>query len=173
MMDGQYKILVDEFGLSYLRRMELRNRFTPILIDNLKPSESYRGATIALGKFYNHHNWLINNPQDINLIQLVVSGYDHFDIKKLNKNGVKVYNSGGANSQSVAEHTIMLMLCVSRHAIFHHFSVVNGSFLSKKNSNRELSGKSICVVGFGKIGQRVSDLAKSSLVVLFDISTIR
>ncbi len=86
-------------------------------------------------------------------------GYDLIDIPACTRQGVLVGVVNGANDQSVAEHTMMLMLAVARRTIEMDASVRSGTWMMQEGRRmRELAGRHVLVVGYGRIGTRVAKL---------------
>ena len=95
----------------------------------------------------------------LKLIQLPISGYDKFDIPKIRSRGIEIANTGGANAVSVAEHVFLLVLSNYRHLLFHHNSVMDGSWVNLKHRNREMYGKTLGIVGLGNVGREIAKRA--------------
>lgn len=110
----------------------------------------------------------------LKLIQLPTAGYNHIDLKRAGRHGVIVGTNGGANAISVAEHTMMLMLCLYRQLLFHHNAVVHGPWVNRKHDCPELYSKTLGIVGLGNVGSRVAILARAfgMRVVYNDIRSI-
>ena len=69
---------------------------------------------------------------------------------------------GDVNSRAVAEHTLMLMLAVARQAAQHDGAIRRGDWnVRNRFETVELDGKSLLLVGFGRIGRRVAELARA------------
>jgi D-3-phosphoglycerate dehydrogenase len=86
-------------------------------------------------------------------------GYDLIDIPACTARGVVVGVVNGANDVSVAEHAMMLMLAVARRTIEMDASVRAGSWMMQGGRRmRELAGRRVLVVGYGRIGTRVARL---------------
>lgn len=94
----------------------------------------------------------------LKLLQLLSAGYEHIDLDAFRSLSIPVANNGGANAPTVAEHAIMLMLAVLRKLPMHHNALRAGCWLgsSETLNMRELRGKTLGIVGFGKIGQEVA-----------------
>lgn len=99
------------------------------------------------------------------------AGYDTVDVPACTEAGVMVVNQSGANAQSVAEATIALMLDVSRRVsesdrLIRHKRGFSREYLM----GREISGKTLGLIGFGNIGKKVSVLAQAfgMQVLVFD-----
>lgn len=98
-------------------------------------------------------------------------GYDAIDVKALNTRKIPLAIVGDVNSRAVAEHTLMLMLAVARRTVAHHTASTSGNWNERNSFNSvELDGKTLLVVGFGRIGRRVAELARAfgMKVVAFD-----
>jgi phosphoglycerate dehydrogenase-like enzyme len=95
----------------------------------------------------------------LKLVQLISAGYDRVDLEAARKARVPVCNNGGANSISVAEHTLMLMLAVAKKLVQQHNNVVAGRWrVGDFSTTRlyELHGKTLGIVGLGNIGKKVA-----------------
>ncbi len=86
-------------------------------------------------------------------------GYDLIDIPACTARGVVVGVVNGANDLSVAEHAMMLMLAVARRTLEMDASVRAGTWMLQSGRRmRELAGRRVLVVGYGRIGTRVARL---------------
>ncbi len=101
---------------------------------------------------------LISHMKKVRLIAQPSTGYDHIDIEACRTMGIPVSNVGGANSVSVAEHTVALALALVRKMIYSHNSVVEGKWIQDElmNTTWELSGKTWGIAGMGRIGREVA-----------------
>ena len=99
------------------------------------------------------------------LFQVLSAGFDRIDLDGLAKAGIPVCNNGGANAPTVAEHAIMLMLAIYKKLPTHHNGLHEGDWIGARHAMvmRELRGKQIGIIGFGKIGQEVARIAKGFL----------
>ncbi|MEI2611812.1 MAG: phosphoglycerate dehydrogenase [Candidatus Promineifilaceae bacterium] len=88
-------------------------------------------------------------------------GVDNIDVKVATRRGVIVMNTPGANSIATAEQTMALMLAVSRHTAPAHASLKAGEWNRNKFVGTELYGKTLGVIGFGRIGRLVAKRAQS------------
>ena len=89
-------------------------------------------------------------------------GYDAIDVKALNSRGIPLCIVGDVNSRAVAEHTLMLMLAVARRAVAHDAASRNGGWnIRNRFETVELDGKTLLLLGFGRIGRRVAELARA------------
>ncbi len=97
-------------------------------------------------------------------------GVDNIDLKASTRHGIVVMNTPGGNTTSAAEQTFALMLAVSRNTCAANQSLAEGRWDRKKFTGRELNGKTLGVIGMGRIGQNVAGYAKAfgMKVVAFD-----
>ncbi|MFO1132030.1 MAG: hydroxyacid dehydrogenase [Hyphomicrobiales bacterium] len=89
-------------------------------------------------------------------------GYDAVDVAALNARGIPLAIVGDVNSRAVAEHTLMLMLATARKAARHDAAIRRGDWnVRNRFETVELDGKTLLLVGFGRIGRRVAELANA------------
>ena len=87
-------------------------------------------------------------------------GYDHVDIKAATERGIQVVYTPGANTESVAEHTIAMMIGLSKHFNQQGQSLREGRYDDRtKWTGRDILGRSLGIVGFGRIGRRLGEIA--------------
>jgi len=90
------------------------------------------------------------------------AGYDTIDVAACTSRGVLVVNQAGGNAQSVAEHAIGLMLDVARKMSYNDRLLRRERGFSREDlMGREMSGKTVGLVGIGHIGSRVAKLARA------------
>lgn len=87
------------------------------------------------------------------------AGYDNVDIAACTGRGVLVCNAAGINANAVAEHTMAMILCWYKNiAKLDRYMKAHGSETELDYSGSELAGKTIGIIGLGKIGKRVAEL---------------
>lgn len=84
------------------------------------------------------------------------SGYDNIDTKYARKKNIDVMTTPGANANAVAEEVVALMLADARHLIKADASCRAGQWEKKAFMGREVSGKTVGIIGLGAIGQLVA-----------------
>jgi D-3-phosphoglycerate dehydrogenase len=89
------------------------------------------------------------------------TGVDNVDVPAASARGVLVVNSPGANSISVAEHACALMLALARSVPNADQAMKSGRWEKKRFIGSELRGKTLGVVGLGRIGQEVAHRARA------------
>ncbi len=83
------------------------------------------------------------------------SGVDNIDLGAATRRGVLVMNTPDANTVSVADHTLAMILALCRHLPFAHSDLKQGKWEKKKYQGIELEGKAVAVLGLGRIGKEV------------------
>lgn len=102
-------------------------------------------------------------------------GLDNVDVEYAISRGIAVINAPSATSQSVAELTIGLIIVALRNLHLHIDSVKKGIWSKGLYPGRELYGKKLGVIGFGRIGSRVARYASAmgAKVLAYDIRDVR
>jgi D-3-phosphoglycerate dehydrogenase len=105
---------------------------------------------------------LIEQSDDLWMISRTGAGVDNVDIKAATEKGILVTSSIGLNTNSVVEHCLALILSLYKQIPLLDSEVRKGNFgIRYKNLPRDLNGKCLGVVGFGRIGSRVGELCHS------------
>ncbi|MBW1835844.1 MAG: phosphoglycerate dehydrogenase [Deltaproteobacteria bacterium] len=102
---------------------------------------------------------LMDAAKNLKIIGRAGIGLDNVDIPAATKRGIIVMNTPGGNVVTTAEHTIAMMLALSRNIPLGTTSLKAGQWDKKKLQGRELFNKVLGVIGFGKIGSIVADRA--------------
>lgn len=115
---------------------------------------------------------LIEDLPKLTAIAVYATGHDWIDVAALERRNIRLALLPDYSTQSVAEHSLSLMLGVSRR--LHLSDRVARGDLPNSISLRgfELSGKTLGIIGFGRIGRAVAHLARAfgMRVVYYDIS---
>lgn len=86
-------------------------------------------------------------------------GVDNIDVYEATKQGVIVMNTPGGNTLSAAEHTMALMLALSRNIVPACESMKAGKWERKTFIGNQLKGKVLGIIGLGRIGMSVASMA--------------
>ena len=89
------------------------------------------------------------------------TGVDNVDLDAASQRGILVVNAPGANSISVAEHTCALMLSLSRSVALADAQMKQGLWEKKSLQGAELRGKTLGIIGLGRIGREVARRARA------------
>ena len=87
-------------------------------------------------------------------------GYDQIDIDAATERGIQVLYTPGANTESVCEHVFAMMIGVSKHFPHMTSSLAAGDYHARTSRmGRDIFGRTLGIIGFGRIGQRVGAVA--------------
>lgn len=111
-----------------------------------------RSATTVTSK-------VLENPGKLKGIARAGVGVDNIDIPAATQKGILVMNTPGGNTLSAAEHTMALMLSLSRNVVPACNSLKDGAWDRKKYTGNQLNGKVLGVIGLGRIGMSVVKMA--------------
>jgi len=102
---------------------------------------------------------VLENPGRLKAIARAGVGVDNIDIAEATRKGILVMNTPGGNTISAAEHTMALMLSMSRNIVAACNSLKSGTWDRKKYMGNQLNGKVLGVIGLGRIGMAVAQMA--------------
>ena len=116
----------------------------------------------AIGTFTAEH---MDALPGLKLIHSEGVGYNGVDVKAAAERGIIVCNNKGANAAAVAEHTVMMMLALTRDVLFGNRAVLEGRQIETKSAMmkagvHELSEFKIGLIGFGDIAKEVVRMLK-------------
>jgi D-3-phosphoglycerate dehydrogenase len=97
-------------------------------------------------------------------------GVDNVDVEAATRRGIVVANAPESNVVSAAEHTVGLLVALARNIPQAHAALKQGRWERSAHAGVELEGKTLAVLGFGRIGQQVARraLGLGMQVVAFD-----
>src|SRR5947208_1744159 len=104
---------------------------------------------------------LIDAAQKLRVIGRAGVGVDNVDTEAATRKGIVVMNTPGANAIAVAEHTLGLMLSLARFIPRADATTHAGKWEKKSLQGTELRGKTLGIVGLGRIGVEVAKRAKA------------
>ena len=110
-------------------------------------------------------NELLGSAKRLGFIQSISAGTDQYSKELLRERGVRVASAAGVNAEAVAEHAMALILALSRrlpeardNQNARHWRGMIGDLAQRED---QLTGKTLLVVGMGRIGSRLARLAKA------------
>jgi D-3-phosphoglycerate dehydrogenase len=109
--------------------------------------------------------------QDMQVVARIGVGYDSVDVSALSRRKVPLMVAGTANSPSVAEQAMFMMLTLAKRAVELHALVKDGQWSTRLGLLPfDLFGKTVLIVGFGRIGTRTAKrcLAMEMNVLVYD-----
>lgn len=113
-----------------------------------------RGATKVTAE-------VLKSAKSLKVVVRAGTGLDNVDRAAAKELGVEVRNTPAANAVSVAELTIGMMLAFERHIVPATIDMRSGRWEKKKYMGRELSGRMLGLIGFGRIGREVAVRARA------------
>ena len=102
---------------------------------------------------------IIEAGKNLKIIGRAGVGVDNIDVEAATEKGIIVVNSPDGNTIAASEHTIALMLAVSRNIVPAAVSTKDAKWNRDKFTGNELLGKTLGVMGFGRIGRKVVHIA--------------
>ena len=103
---------------------------------------------------------LIQNCQGLKMIARCGVGLDNVAVTTASKLGIKVINAPGSNADTVAEHTLALMLAAKRQIPTYAKAAKNNHWMHRSQyRGDEIRGKKLGILGLGNIGKKVAQLA--------------
>lgn len=113
---------------------------------------------------------IIEAGKKLKIIGRAGVGVDNIDVNSATEKGIIVVNSPDGNTIAASEHTIALMLAVSRNIVPASQSTKEGKWNRDSFTGTELFGKTLGVMGFGRIGRKVVNIALSigMKVIVYD-----
>ncbi len=96
---------------------------------------------------------------DLRVVARAGVGTDSIDVDAATRQGILVLNTPDASTIAVAEHTIALMLAQSRHLTVASGRIAAGEWSSRGLAGSELAGKTLGIIGLGRIGAAVAKRA--------------
>src|SRR5438309_3909786 len=109
--------------------------------------------------------------EDMKVVTRIGVGYDAVDVPALSRRKVPLMVAGTANSPSVAEQALFMMLTLAKRAVEMHALVKEGNWGTRLSKLPfDLYGKTLLIVGFGRIGSRTAKrcLAMEMTVLVYD-----
>src|SRR3989442_4407849 len=104
---------------------------------------------------------LVNAGSRLRIVGRAGVGLDNVDVEACTARGILVINAPTANIMSATEHTMAMLLSLCRNIPEAHASVKRGEWNRSKFLGTELDGKTLGVVGLGRIGTRITVRARA------------
>ncbi|MDE1767976.1 MAG: hypothetical protein KGH62_01280 [Candidatus Micrarchaeota archaeon] len=102
---------------------------------------------------------VIDNSKNLKFIIVPSVGYDWIDVKYAAKKKISTLNCPTANSEAVANHTVALILALTRRLKEANLALEKGEWKQLAYMGSELQNKTIGIIGYGNIGKRVGHIA--------------
>jgi len=165
---------IKDWEIAYLET-RLSERFSlAFYAEKLDPerNESWRGAWGISPFIYSRvDRKVIESAPALKVVATRSTGFDHIDLEATKERGVTVCNVPSYGENTVAEHTFGLILSVTRNIHKAHIKVVSRDFSLEGLEGRDIAGKTLGVIGTGRIGLHVVKIARGfgMRVLAYDI----
>lgn len=141
--------------------------------------ERSRGAEILLTNKTPLSRETLEQLPELRYVGVLATGYNVVDVAAAGEKGIPVANVPVYGTDSVAQHVFALLLELCNHAGLHGRAVAAGEWAAQpdysfwKTPLVELAGKTMTVVGFGRIGRRVGELAHAFGMNVMAVDIVR
>jgi len=106
---------------------------------------------------------LMDCDRDLKVVGRHGVGFDQIDIEAATERGIQVLYTPGANTESVCEHVFAMMIGVSKYFPYMISALAAGDYHARTSRmGRDIAGRTLGIIGFGRIGQRVGAVAHSA-----------
>lgn len=125
-----------------------------------KNAERAADADIVVESNMPLHKDFFDACPNLKMLSIAFTGLDHIDLNECERRGIIVKNAAGYSTEAVAEEAICMMIGLYRHVI-ENDRITRSCTGVPMSPGREISGKTIGVIGLGSIGQRTAKLAQA------------
>ncbi|MBR0436708.1 MAG: D-2-hydroxyacid dehydrogenase [Clostridia bacterium] len=128
-------------------------------------AQRLRGADIAFVNKVKLNRDVLYGARNLKFIGVLATGYDVIDVAAARERGILVTNVPAYGTEAVAQHTIALLLALCQHVEHHAALVKNGAWTAQPDfawfqiAPTLLAGKTMGIIGCGRIGARVAKIA--------------
>lgn len=168
-----YIVITEKFSTEALITLKSENLAEVVKLSSLDelPDHLAKATGLIIRSRTQITRELLANAANLKLIITCTSGFDHIDLQATQEKNIHVMYTPNANAQSAAELTWGLILNTHRPIQDSHKQIKAGHWdRDKLSAGFELAGKTIGIVGLGRIGQKIAGFAQafSMNVVAFD-----
>ncbi|MBK8980878.1 MAG: hypothetical protein IPM38_00815 [Ignavibacteria bacterium] len=159
-----YKVLVaddvDPSGIKLLSEKKFLTIYKPG-ISNESIFSDYNDFNILVIRSIRKIDRAFLDKVNFKLIATCSKGTDHIDIKYASLKKIKVINAEEGNTVSAAEHTLALILNIYKGISISGNKIRKNKFSDTGFRRNELAGKTIGIIGYGKVGSKVGKICKA------------
>ncbi len=155
---------VSDLAQKLLRDGGLELAFMPDKVDEAAMIEAlarHKPAALLLRGSPPLNATVLASAQGLKIIAKHGAGVDSVDIAAATRQGIAVMVTGGANADAVAEHTLALMLALTRELPRFDREARGGGWRNLHQFVRDFRTRTVGIVGYGQIGERAARLAQS------------
>jgi D-3-phosphoglycerate dehydrogenase len=148
--------------LDRLENESAEEAFAPVL----REAHAYQigAARDELAPHFHVHADLLRRAPNLLIVSSNGAGFDPVDVEACTAAGVLVVNQSGGNAHSVAEHTLGMMLTLSKRIIESDRRLRRDPDVNRNDlMGTEVQGRTLGIVGIGNVGRRIAELCKGLL----------
>ncbi len=159
------KVLISDAMDFIAEKILLSNNIEVDVITNFEPAEliknisNYEGLIVRSATKVTKE--VIENAKNLKVIGRAGAGVDNIDIKSAKEKNIIVMNTPGGNTNATAEHTLALLLSLSRKLSKADITTHKGEWAKKSLKGNEIKGKTIGIIGFGNVGKRFAHMCNA------------
>jgi D-3-phosphoglycerate dehydrogenase len=150
-------VIAEKILLENNIEVEVKTDFT--LDELIKIIPSYDGLIVRSATKVTKE--IIDKARNLKLIGRAGAGVDNIDLVTAKEKNIIVMNTPGGNTNATAEHTLALLLSLSRKIPIANVTTHNGEWAKKKLKGNEIKGKTIGIIGFGNVGKRFAEMCSA------------
>ena len=160
-------LVADKLEKDGLKVLQREKGFKVDVRTGLKPEElaraipSYDAIIVRSGTRVTKE--IIEAGRNLKVVGRAGVGVDNVDLEAATKRGIIVMNTPEGNTTATAEHTITMMLALARKVPQAYASLLAGKWRREEFMGTELNGKTLGVIGLGRIGREVARKAGQGL----------
>ncbi len=159
------RVLISDAMDDIAQKILLSNNIEVDVITNFTPDElnknikNYDGLIVRSATKVTKE--VIENAKNLKVIGRAGAGVDNIDINAAKEKNIIVMNTPGGNTNATAEHTLALLLSLSRKISKADLTTHNGEWAKKSLKGNEIKGKTIGIIGFGNVGKRFAQMCNA------------
>lgn len=152
-------VIAEKISAAAVELLKKESRWTVVTAEQLDgklASQLEQADALIVRSAVDVNASLLEKAERLRVIGRAGVGVDNIDLEAATRKGVAVMNTPGANAVAVAEHTIALMLALARHICRANELMHAGRWEKKSLQGTELRGKTLGIVGLGRVGMEVA-----------------
>jgi len=165
-VDKNHPILIEGLKKLGYKNDEHYNSDLNTILDIIK---NYNGLVIR-SRFEIDKNF-IDKAKNLDFIARVGSGTENINISYANSKNISIINAPEGNKDAVGEHTLGMILFLTRNLFNANESIKKGIWEREKFRGHEINGKTVGIIGYGNMGKSFADKLKgfNCNVICYDI----
>ncbi len=159
------RVLISDAMDDIAEKILLSNNIEVDVITNFTPDElnkninNYDGLIVRSATKVTKK--VIENAKNLKVIGRAGAGVDNIDINAAKEKNIIIMNTPGGNTNATAEHTLALLLSLSRKISKADLTTHKGEWAKKSLKGNEIKGKTIGIIGFGNVGKRFAQMCNA------------